>query len=113
MAWEARSGLCAMSRIRVSLVQPGGTGRTVPGSSTLPGSESSGGKQHSEKAIIIRQMIGKRDGKTRAIGVKLDCLKFPNHQRLKTGLTGKHLKPVPISARVINPDRGNLPRCGR
>jgi len=25
-----------MSRIRVSLVEPGGTGRTVPGSSNLP-----------------------------------------------------------------------------
>src|SRR5712691_4427515 len=40
----ARKGLCAMSRITVSLAEPRGTRRKVPGSSNLPCVERQGGK---------------------------------------------------------------------
>src|SRR6266568_4454734 len=50
MAWEARLGLCAMSRITGSLAQPGGMRRSIPGSSNLPGVERQRGKQHNWKS---------------------------------------------------------------
>ena len=49
------------------------------------------------------------DGKTRAVWVKLNGLKF-NRRIVKTGLTGKRLLPVPICAGVFNPDCCNLLR---
>ena len=49
------------------------------------------------------------DGKTRAVWVKLDCLKF-NRRIVITVLTGKRLKPVPICAGVFSPNSCNLLR---
>jgi len=101
-----------MSRITLSLAEPGGTRRNVPGSSHLPCVERQGGKQHMRKAIEIWQTIEIEDGETRAVWAKLDCLKF-NRQWLKTGPMGKRLKPIPFSALVFNPDQCTLLRSGR
>ena len=61
-----------------------------------------------------RNLTYERDegGKTRTAGEKLDCLKL-NRQWSKTGPMGKRLKPIPTSAKVVNPDLCNRARCGR
>ncbi len=51
-----------------------------------------------------------QDGETRAGRIKLHCLKF-NRRIVKTGLTGKRLKPVPICTGVVHPDSCNLLRA--
>ena len=133
MAWEARLGLKPAGENSVSLLKhrlnglgsPFGIVRHVT-HHRIPGRARRNEEERSwvTQSTLSRKTRGKaaywesrrnltddrdEDGETRAVWVKLHCLKF-NRQRSKTGPTGKRLKPVPICARVFNPDPCNLLR---
>ena len=133
MAWEARSGLKlirnhgklnAFSGLN-GLGSPFGIVRHVTHHS-IPGTARRNKEECSwvAQSTLSRKIRGKvaywesrqnltddrdEDGETRAVWVKLDCLKF-NRRIVITVLTGKRLKPVPICAVVFNPDCCNLLR---
>jgi hypothetical protein len=52
--------VCAVRRFVASLMQLGGTWRSVPGSPGLPGRESARGQEHARKAVVVRRRPGRR-----------------------------------------------------